>query len=114
MPKQANHWRDSADRKAAEEFKRRLIAVGVPLVEMRAFGSRVRGDFDQESDLDLFLILRERTREIEEKIVLAAWDVAYDAGYVLTPLAVTVEELNSLPLRLSPVVAAVNSEGVRV
>lgn len=102
------------DRRVAQELKRRLLAVGVPLMEMRAFGSRVRGDHDDESDLDLFLVLRERNREIDEKIVLAAWDVGFEAGFVVTPIAVTAEQLDSLPVRSSPVVAAIQHEGVPV
>jgi len=102
------------DRRTVEELKRRLLDAGVPLIEVWAFGSRVRGDFDEESDLDVVLLLRERSRGIEAAVNRIAWEVGYDAGYVVSTLELTMQELAQLPLRASPLLATVRREGVRI
>jgi len=61
-----NHF----DRQIAEEFKDNLLANQIPLEEIRIFGSRVRGDFTPESDLDVCLILRETSPEIGRGLVV--------------------------------------------
>jgi len=40
------------DRHIAREFLRRLTAI-VPVLDLRIFGSRVRGEATEESDLDV-------------------------------------------------------------
>lgn len=72
------------DRRVAEELKRGLLQKGVPLQETWAFGIRVRGDCDEDSDLDLMLVLGERTREIERTINDVAWEVGFGAGFVVS------------------------------
>jgi predicted nucleotidyltransferase len=44
----------SEDRKIAAELKRRL-AQALPVLDLRVFGSRVRGEAHSESDLDVFI-----------------------------------------------------------
>lgn len=100
------------DRQLAEELKRRLLTAGVPLLEMRAFGSRARGDARPDSDLDLFLVLRHRTREIERQIDRIAWEVGREAGQVIMTFECTREETQTLPLRAAPLLEEVAREGV--
>lgn len=52
----------------------------MPLVEVWAFGSRVRGDFDGESNLDV--VPRDRSRAIEAHINQIPRELGYEAGYV--------------------------------
>ncbi|MDI6738499.1 MAG: nucleotidyltransferase domain-containing protein, partial [Nanoarchaeota archaeon] len=47
------------ERKALEEFSFRLKDfLGKNLVFVKLFGSKVRGDFNKDSDIDILLILR--------------------------------------------------------
>lgn len=102
------------DRETVLKLKQRLLAAGVPLEEVWAFGSRVRRDFDDESDLDVLLVLRDRRPEIDSILSRIGWEVGYEAGYVVSAFGFTRAELEGFPLRISPLVEAVRSEGVRV
>jgi predicted nucleotidyltransferase len=102
------------DRRAAEELKRRLLAAGVPVLEMRVFGSRARGDARPDSDLDVFLVLGSRSREIERAVDRIAWEVGYETGRVIMTFECTRGEMERLPLRAAPLLGDVRREGVPV
>lgn len=102
------------DRKVAVEFKERLLNAGIPVLGVRVFGSRARGDFTSESDLDIFLVLQKMTPEAERVISRLAWEVGFDAGLVITTVEYTPEQIEKTPLRESPFLKAVHRDGVAV
>mgnify|MGYP000033855400 CR=1 FL=1 len=55
-----------AIRRATERLRE---VLGENLVAVVAFGSRVRGDFHGESDLDVLIIVRNRNFEVIEEVV---------------------------------------------
>ncbi len=100
------------DRGIAQEFKEKLLANKVPLQEIKAFGSRARGDFSPESDLDLWLLLRETSPEIEALISRLAWEVGFGHQVIITTVEYTPEIWYNSPLKESPFIKAINLEGI--
>ncbi|GEM_PF-798343 len=66
----------SDDRKIALEFKQRLGRL-VRVLELRAFGSRARGDAATGSDLDIFLVVDRIDADLRERISELAWKVGF-------------------------------------
>ena len=64
---------DIRTKKIAEELKRR-ITEKYKLQDIRIFGSSVRGQQKEDSDIDIFVHLDHSNRHIEEDL----FDVSYD------------------------------------
>jgi predicted nucleotidyltransferase len=97
----------------ARDLKRRLRGA-VPLVELRVYGSRARGDGDEWSDLDVFVEVENTSPEIRERIADAAWELSLEYLVHVSPLVFTRHELEETPQRSSPVVRNIMREGVTV
>jgi predicted nucleotidyltransferase len=97
----------------ASELKNRL-ASAVSLVDFRVFGSRARGDADEYSDMDVFVEVERLDKGQKERILDIAWEVGFENFMVIAPLIFSRDELENSALRSSPIVKAINSEGVPV
>ena len=51
------------------------------LIKIKIFGSKIRGDYHQDSDIDILVIVRERTEEILDKVaeISLEVDLIYDS-----------------------------------
>lgn len=101
------------DLKIAQILKQRLSTV-VPLVDLRVFGSRARGDEDEYSDMDIFLEVEFLTAEVKERIYHTVWEVGFENNMVISTLVFTREEIEDTPLRASPIVENIMEEGVKI
>ena len=80
--------RDS-DLALAREFVRRLTAkAGERISQVTLYGSRARGDADEESDLDLFVAVeRDGTRkEVEQQALGIACEMTLESGILVSVL----------------------------
>jgi len=73
---------DERDRNLILEFKARLPAgVMAHIRKVLAFGSRVRAKGEEDSDLDLLILVDRRTPELEGKIEDIAYHVMWDHDF---------------------------------
>jgi predicted nucleotidyltransferase len=101
-----------ADRRIAREFHRRSMAI-VPVLDLRVFGSRARGDNAPDSDLDLFIELEEVTPELREQISEIAWEVGFEMDRVICTVVATRKDLKQSAMGANLLVFHVEQEGVR-
>jgi predicted nucleotidyltransferase len=102
-----------ADISILESFKNRVSAK-CALIEMRAFGSRVRGDADKYSDFDVFVEIEAISRETKECIEDIAWEVGFENLVHISPLVYSRHDIEQSPHRASPVVRTIMREGVKI
>ena len=70
------------DRKIISEFKRKLPPdLLIHVKKVIAFGSRARGEGTEDSDLDLMVLVDERTEEIEKRLDDIAYEVMWDYDF---------------------------------
>ena len=99
--------------KQLEELKRSLENLLAPQAfKMILFGSRARGDYSDESDVDVAILVCELTNEMKHRILdkVAELELAY-----LLPMAVLVlseEEFDHLKKRERRIAVDIDSEGI--
>jgi len=65
-----------------EQFKQRLPAsTKRHIIQIRCFGSYVRGEEKQDSDLDVLVILDRENSQLEEKVFNIAYQLMWDYDF---------------------------------
>ena len=91
---------DTKDRKVFGLFAA-AVRHQIPDAEIWAYGSRVRGDAGGFSDLDVCVVVPERTDGVWQVVADAAWEVGFDNGIVIVPVTIASESFHNGPLAAS-------------
>ena len=65
--------------------------VGDDIIAIRLFGSKVRGDFEKDSDIDIFILVKSK-EETRDRISDIAADYVYEYNVPLAPVVYSVFE----------------------
>lgn len=101
------------DRRIAQEFQQRLMAIA-PVLDIRVFGSRARGDATDESDLDVFIEVETLTAQLRQRIFELAWEVGFAMDRVISTVVVSREDLQHGAAGANPLIRNIEREGVQI
>jgi predicted nucleotidyltransferase len=101
------------DLKIAGELKKRLSRA-VPLLDIRVFGSRARGDADEYSDMDVYIEVEHADNQTKRAVHEIVWEVGFKHSLLISPLIFSRHDIEDSPLRASPIVRNIHDEGVKV
>ncbi len=85
---------DATTQRSLDIFLSR-VSGSFPIVEARLFGSRARGDADDDSDVDLAVILsgpKRRSMDIVTEMADAGFDALLETGRVVSVLPIAIED----------------------
>lgn len=109
-----NHHLASNEIAALAEIKAR-VAARFAILEFILFGSKARGDFYPESDIDLLLITQQQlSRDDKHEISHIVTDVNSHHDTLFSFIAIHNDEWNNETYRLFPLYQSVEKEGVFV
>jgi len=84
-----------------------------PDAKFKLFGSKVTGKFDEESDIDVLILLPCKvTRKIEDQIIDMVFYINLQFGTNISPLIFSEEEWNDSPISVLPIHYFVEKEGM--
>jgi predicted nucleotidyltransferase len=99
---------------AALEKLKAALTRDFPLVELRLFGSKARGDSDKESDIDVLVVLEAYDWETRKAVSRLCFDINIEYGVLLVPVLFSRAEFGSDLTKVTPFYRAVVREGVPV
>lgn len=89
-------------------------ALGGDLIRIELFGSRARGDYSEGSDIDILIIVKERTIDVMDKIAEITAELNLEYNLSISPVVFSEYEYKVNTDMASPFSLAVESEGVRL
>lgn len=102
---------DADERRWITDLRRELRdRFGERLRDLRLFGSKVRGDAHEESDIDVLVLLDGCTRDDRN----AVWDLAWTISTVLMPVISDYETYHAPRSRASGFYEEMRRESVRL
>ena len=103
---------NNRDLTIARNFKQ-LVQQRVMPLDVRVFGSRARGDASADSDLDVFVVVEDATRDIEKYVSDCAWEAGFEQDVVIVPVVVSQDKIKGT-LKESVFILNVFREGVTI
>ncbi len=114
--KPLSKWRygTETERRLLAECRDIVLAIE-PGAEVILYGSRVKGGSRPDSDYDIFILVnRALTRDLEDKISFALYDLEYEADVILS-VHIYEKKFFESPLgKVMPLFNNVRSEGIRI
>jgi predicted nucleotidyltransferase len=82
------------------------------IVSVIVFGSRVRGDYKEWSDIDLMIIIKEKNPHLEKKIIELIVDEEIASGLSFTPVLKDIQSFKKEKRYKTPFYESIEREGV--
>jgi len=100
--------------KLLKEIKQKVIAVE-PNAEIILYGSRARGDFTENSDWDLLILVDGILNDQRvDRIRHHLYEIEWEEGDVISSIIRTHQEWDSPIYQVMPIHQRIEEEGVRV
>jgi uncharacterized protein len=84
------------------------------LVDLRLYGSKVRGTAKADSDIDVMIELEELTPTFSDKVFDMVFDINLRHGVFISAVLFGRKELEEGPMSASPIFKAIERDGVRL
>jgi predicted nucleotidyltransferase len=115
MERKPVHHLDATEKVALEDFLTRLQRqYGDQVQHVILFGSKSRGDFQQESDVDLLIVLKSDDWRLRDQIVDLTLEPLLEHKVLLSPKVVDQGYFKFIARRRTPFYRNVHQDGVEL
>ncbi|MEW6377988.1 MAG: nucleotidyltransferase domain-containing protein [bacterium] len=95
------------------ELKKELHGLaGNSLEGLFLYGSKARGDFSDQSDIDIMIIVRGLTRELKDKILTRIADLEFEYLTPLSAIVILKEDFDNLKKKERRLALDIEKEGI--
>ena len=113
MKKTLSSLRISSNEREAVNAASHILRTQFPISQIVLFGSKARGDDDEESDIDLLLLTERKIAWKERKAIIdALFEIELSYDVVLSPLIVPIRDWNEGTFSIMPIHKEVAKDGV--
>lgn len=107
------HHLTDQEKSAVESFKQSLVKeFGTEVIRVRLFGSRARGEGNEDSDLDILVLLKKESRSAKDRIFEISSDILLEYEIDISPLVMSEEHFESMKKRERRLPKDIEKEGV--
>jgi hypothetical protein len=115
MKKDGLRYLTTRERQALREYLERLRAeVGDEISRVILYGSKVRGDFDAESDIDVCIVVRNLDAQKRKKLTALGIDIDLKHNVLLGDLIVDQTRFDLMSKYREPLYQALMTEGIEL
>jgi predicted nucleotidyltransferase len=98
---------------ALAEFRRRLVSrFGADLLDLRLFGSYARGEASEDSDVDVFVLLRSATWAERRDVLDIAGDLFFELDLLISPTVFEAARYADWKSQERPLVMDIERDGI--
>ncbi|MBI5875121.1 MAG: nucleotidyltransferase domain-containing protein [Deltaproteobacteria bacterium] len=82
------------------------------IILLEVFGSKVRGDYKPESDIDVLVLVKKITTQVMEKIAAVSSDISIEQGVLISAVVLSEREYNKNRDSNTLFVQEINRDGI--
>ncbi len=103
------------EQKVLEDFKKHLARkFGPRLVLLKLFGSKARGDFHQESDLDVIIVLKDLKEQDNNWISALSWELSLKHNVFISEIIFSDSQWTMYQTKRFSLARNVKEEGIKL
>lgn len=107
------NYMNEKEKFAIERFRQAIKNnIGESVISMSVFGSKVRGDYNEASDIDILIIVKERSLLVMDKIAEITSELNIEHNLSIAPVVFSQKEHNMNAIMDSPFTISVCAEGL--
>jgi predicted nucleotidyltransferase len=107
------NYMNEKERYAIERFRKAVKNnIGESVISISVFGSKVRGDYNEASDIDILVIVKERSLWVMDKIAEITSELNIVHNLSIAPVVFSENEYNMNKIMDSPFTVSVGAEGL--